>query len=170
MVTAVTLCALMLVSPESRERAASKDREGLRYVSGFMTQITSIAPFHANDYVNRTLAPAARAIAKQYENKPHRIPAARPPPELERTQHQRDERDRRDHEQRGGRAGERQQPSSRRPDRARDEQWPLAGRELAARTHFAPPGGFGLVRTVRSSTRQVFSPTLAKLTRTVALM
>lgn len=73
MVTAVTLCALMLVSHESRERAASKDREVLSYVSGFMTQFTSIDPFHANDYVNRILAQATGDFAKQYEKNANEI-------------------------------------------------------------------------------------------------
>ncbi len=72
-VAAITACAVMLVSHESRARAASKDREVLTYVTGFMTQFTSIDPFHANDYVNRILAQATGDFAKQYEKNANEI-------------------------------------------------------------------------------------------------
>ena len=39
MAAAVTASTLMLISHESRERAASKDREVLDYVTGFMTAV-----------------------------------------------------------------------------------------------------------------------------------
>ncbi|WP_406813140.1 mammalian cell entry protein [Mycobacterium sp. M23085] len=73
MVTAITACALMLVSHESRARTASKDREVLTYVTGFMTQFVSIDPFHANDYVNRILAQATGDFAKQYQKNANEI-------------------------------------------------------------------------------------------------
>ncbi|OMB89247.1 mammalian cell entry protein [Mycobacterium colombiense] len=73
MVAAITACALMLGSHESRARTASKDREVLSYVSGFMTQFTSIDPFHANDYVNRILAQATGDFAKQYQQNANEI-------------------------------------------------------------------------------------------------
>jgi Mce-associated membrane protein len=73
MVVAITACTLMLVAHESRARAASKDREVLTYVTGFMTQFTSIDPFHANDYVNRILAQATGDFAKQYEKNANEI-------------------------------------------------------------------------------------------------
>lgn len=73
MVAAITACTLMLVSHESRSRAASKDREVLTYVTGFMTQFTSIDPFHANDYVNRILSQATGDFAKQYEKNANEI-------------------------------------------------------------------------------------------------
>lgn len=73
MVAAIAACALMLASHASRERTASKDREVLNYVSGFMTQFTSIDPFHANDYVNRILAQATGDFAKQYQKNANEI-------------------------------------------------------------------------------------------------
>ncbi len=54
-------------------RAASKDREVLSYVTGFMTQFTSIDPFHANDYVTRILAQATGDFAKEYHDKANEI-------------------------------------------------------------------------------------------------
>jgi Mce-associated membrane protein len=73
MVAAITCCTLMLISHESRERTASKNREVLSYVTGFMTQFTSIDPFHANDYVTRILAQATGDFAKQYHDKANEI-------------------------------------------------------------------------------------------------
>ncbi|MGD1239684.1 mammalian cell entry protein [Mycobacterium seoulense] len=71
--TAITVCSLMLVDHESRELAASKNREVLSYVTGFMTQFTSIDPFHANDYVTRVLAQATGDFAKEYRDKANEI-------------------------------------------------------------------------------------------------
>ncbi|ASW92502.1 mammalian cell entry protein [Mycobacterium marseillense] len=73
MVAAITVCALVWVSHESQARAASRDREVLTYVTGFMTQFTSIDPFHANDYVNRILAQATGDFAKQYQKNANEI-------------------------------------------------------------------------------------------------
>lgn len=73
MAAAITVCALMLASHESRERAASRNREVLSYVTGFMTQFTSIDPFHANDYVTRVLGQATGDFAKEYREKANMI-------------------------------------------------------------------------------------------------
>ncbi len=73
MVAAITLCTLMLISHERRTRVASKQTEVLSYVSGFMTQFTSIDPYHANDYVTRVLAQATGEFAKQYHEKANEI-------------------------------------------------------------------------------------------------
>jgi len=73
MAAAITVSTLMLISHESRERAASKDRAVLSYVTGFMAQFTSIDPFHANDYVTRVLAQATGDFAKQYHDKANEI-------------------------------------------------------------------------------------------------
>lgn len=73
MVAAITVCTLVLVSHESRARAASKDREVLSYVTGFMTQFVSIDPYHANDYVSRILAQATGEFAKQYQQNANEI-------------------------------------------------------------------------------------------------
>ncbi|OBH93210.1 mammalian cell entry protein [Mycobacterium sp. E2733] len=73
MTAAITVCALMLVNHETRERAASKNREVLSYVTGFMAQFTSIDPFHANDYVTRVLSQATGDFAKEYRDKANEI-------------------------------------------------------------------------------------------------
>lgn len=73
MVLAITGCALVLVSHENRARAASKDREVIGYVSGFMTQFTSVDPFHANDYVTRILGQATGDFAKQFQQNANQI-------------------------------------------------------------------------------------------------
>jgi Mce-associated membrane protein len=73
MAAAITVCTLMLVSHERHARVASREREVLGYVSGFMTQFTSIDPFHANDYVDRILAQATGDFAKQYRDKANEI-------------------------------------------------------------------------------------------------
>jgi Mce-associated membrane protein len=73
MAAAITVCALMLVSHERGMRVASKEREVLNYVSGFMAQFTSVDPYHANDYVNRVLGQATGDFAKQYHDKANEI-------------------------------------------------------------------------------------------------
>jgi len=73
MAVAITVSTLMLISHESRERAASKDRQVVSYVTGFMTEFTSIDPFHANDYIERILAQATGDFAKQYTEKANEI-------------------------------------------------------------------------------------------------
>ena len=73
MAAAITVSTLVLIAHESRERAASKDREVLSYVTGFMTQFTSIDPFHANDYVARIEAQATGDFAKKYQEKANEI-------------------------------------------------------------------------------------------------
>jgi Mce-associated membrane protein len=73
MAAAIAVSTLMLISHESRERAASKDREVLNYVTGFMAEFTSIDPYHANDYIARVLAQATGDFAKQYHEKANEI-------------------------------------------------------------------------------------------------
>lgn len=73
MSAAITLCSLMLVSHESRVRTEARQTEVLNYVTGFMTQFTSIDPYHANDYVSRILAQATGDFAKQYQDKANEI-------------------------------------------------------------------------------------------------
>ncbi len=72
-VAALTVSTLMLISHQSRERAAAKDREVLSYVKWFMVDFTSIDPFHANDYIDRILAQATGDFAKQYHDKANEI-------------------------------------------------------------------------------------------------
>lgn len=73
MAGAITATALMLGSHESVVRKESKDREVIGYVTGFMTQFTSIDPYHANDYVQRVLAQATGDFAKHYQEKANEI-------------------------------------------------------------------------------------------------
>jgi|SRR5580693_1117306 Mce-associated membrane protein len=73
MAAAIAVSTLMLISHESRERTASKDREVLNYVTGFMAEFTSIDPYHANDYIARVLAQATGDFAKQYREKANDI-------------------------------------------------------------------------------------------------
>jgi Mce-associated membrane protein len=73
MIAAIAACTLMLISHQSRVRTASREREVLSYVSGFMVQFTSIDPYHANDYVTRVLGQATGDFAKQYHEKANEI-------------------------------------------------------------------------------------------------
>lgn len=72
-VGAIAASAVMLGSHESRERAASRDREVLNYVTGFMAGFTSLDPFHANDYIARVQAQATGDFAKEYRDKANEI-------------------------------------------------------------------------------------------------
>jgi Mce-associated membrane protein len=73
MVAAVAVSTLMLISHQSRERTAAKDREVLSYVRWFMVDFTSIDPYHANDYIDRILGQATGDFAKQYHDKANEI-------------------------------------------------------------------------------------------------
>jgi Mce-associated membrane protein len=73
MAGAVAVCALILVDQEARERAAQKDQDVLIYVRSFMTEFTSIDPFHANDYVDRVLAQATGDFEKKYHDQVNQI-------------------------------------------------------------------------------------------------
>lgn len=73
MAAAITVCGLMLVSHENRVRLASKDRQALSYVTGFMVQFTSIDPYHANDYVTGILAQATGDFASQFRQNANQI-------------------------------------------------------------------------------------------------
>jgi Mce-associated membrane protein len=73
MAAAIAVSTLMLISHQSQERAAAKDREVLSYVKWFMADFTSIDPYHANDYVQRVLNQATGDFAKQYQDKANEI-------------------------------------------------------------------------------------------------
>jgi Mce-associated membrane protein len=73
MAAALTLSTLMLISHQSQDRAAAKNREVLSYVKWFMADFTSIDPYHANDYVQRILNQATGDFAKQYHDKANEI-------------------------------------------------------------------------------------------------
>jgi Mce-associated membrane protein len=71
--TAITASTLMLISFESREHVASKDRQVVDYVKWFMGQFTSVDPFHANDYVTRIMNQSTGDFAKHYHEKANEI-------------------------------------------------------------------------------------------------
>ncbi len=73
MAAAITVCALMLDSHLRSDSAAEKNRAVRSYVSWFMTEFTSVDPFHANDYMKRILAEATGDFAKQYNDKANEI-------------------------------------------------------------------------------------------------
>ncbi|AWV48810.1 conserved membrane protein [Mycobacterium leprae] len=73
MVAAITASTLMSISHASRELAVAKDQQVLSYVKWFMTQFTTLDPYHANDYVARILAQATGDFAKQYNEKVNEI-------------------------------------------------------------------------------------------------
>ena len=70
---AITVCTLVLISHQSQERAAAKDREVISYVRWFMADFTSVDPFHANDYIDRILGQATGDFAKQFRDKANEI-------------------------------------------------------------------------------------------------
>jgi len=73
MTAAITGSTLMLISHQSAERTASKNRRVLSFVAGFMAEFTSIDPFHANDYVSRVLDQATGEFADQYRHEANEI-------------------------------------------------------------------------------------------------
>ncbi|MGH3970331.1 MAG: mammalian cell entry protein [Mycobacterium sp.] len=72
-VTAIAISSLILVKHESHRQAERSERQVLFSVREFMTQFTSLDPFHANDYVDRLLAQATGEFAKQYQDKRNEI-------------------------------------------------------------------------------------------------
>ena len=70
---ALTACSLMLVSHIRADAQAEKNRAVLSYVSSFMTDFTSVDPYHANDYVDRMLAQATGDFQKQYQGNANEI-------------------------------------------------------------------------------------------------
>ncbi|MEE6176934.1 mammalian cell entry protein [Mycobacterium sp. 050134] len=72
-VTAMAVCAWVLLSHQSQRRASIKDVAALGYVHAFMTEFTSPDPFHANAYTDRILAQAAGQFAEQYRENENEI-------------------------------------------------------------------------------------------------
>ena len=72
-VAAVTACSLILVIHKSHLQTASKEAVVLVSVRSFMTQFTSLDPFHANTYFDRVLAQATGDFAKQYHEHENEI-------------------------------------------------------------------------------------------------
>jgi len=66
-VAAVTVSTLLLITHEKHRRAELRDVAAIGTVRAFMTQYTSLDPFHANDYADRVLAQATGQLAQDYK-------------------------------------------------------------------------------------------------------
>jgi Mce-associated membrane protein len=70
---AITVTSLMLWSHETDRTITVKDADVLGYVGQFMTEYTTLDPFHANDYGDRILANAVGDFAKEFKDKENEI-------------------------------------------------------------------------------------------------
>jgi len=73
MAVAVTVSSVVLVSHESHRQADRREQAVKSYVEWFMTQFTTLDPFHANAYVTRVLAQATGDFAKHFTDKANEI-------------------------------------------------------------------------------------------------
>jgi Mce-associated membrane protein len=72
-VAAVAVTSLMLWSHESNHRTEVRDADVLGYVGQFMTEYTTLDPFHANDYADGVLRHATGDFAKEFTDKQNAI-------------------------------------------------------------------------------------------------
>jgi Mce-associated membrane protein len=72
-IAAIVLTSLMLWSHESDHRVEVADADVLGSVGQFMTEYTTLDPFHANDYADRVLAHATGEFAKEFKEKENAI-------------------------------------------------------------------------------------------------
>ena len=72
-IAALTVSTLLLVKRETQRHDAVRDVAVLSFVRGFVTQYTSIDPFHANDYADKVLAQGTGQFAKLYQDKMNEI-------------------------------------------------------------------------------------------------
>jgi Mce-associated membrane protein len=72
-IAAIVLGGLMLGSHETDRRAEVRNADVLGYVGQFMTQYTTLDPFHANDYADGILTHATGDFAKQFKDKQNEI-------------------------------------------------------------------------------------------------
>ena len=70
---AVAVTSLMLWSHETDHRADVRDADVLGYVGQFMTQYTTLDPFHANDYADGIVRHATGDFAKEFKDKQNEI-------------------------------------------------------------------------------------------------
>ncbi|MCX2934367.1 mammalian cell entry protein [Mycobacterium sp. CVI_P3] len=70
---ALTISTLLLVKRETQRQDAVRDVAVLGFVRGFVTQYTSIDPFHANDYADKVLAQGTGQFAKLYQEKMNEV-------------------------------------------------------------------------------------------------
>ncbi len=72
-IAALTVSTLLLITRETQRRDAVRNVAVLSSVRGFVTQYTSIDPFHANDYADRVLAQGTGQFAKLYQEKMNEV-------------------------------------------------------------------------------------------------
>ncbi len=72
-VAAIALTGWMLWSHESDRRTELRNADVLGCVGQFMTEYTTLDPFHANDYGDRILADATGDFAKEFRDKQNAI-------------------------------------------------------------------------------------------------
>lgn len=70
---AVAVSGLMLWSHESGHRTEVRNADVLGYVGQFMTEYTTLDPFHANDYADGILRHATGDFAKEFKDKQNAI-------------------------------------------------------------------------------------------------
>ena len=70
---AITASTLMLISHETDRRQGINDAEVLGYVRSFMTEYTTLDPFHANNYADRILGQATGDFAKVFKQRQNEI-------------------------------------------------------------------------------------------------
>lgn len=68
-VAATAVTGWMLWRDNTDQRSNAVDADVLGYVGQFMTDYTTLDPFHANDYADRVLGYATGNFAKQYKEK-----------------------------------------------------------------------------------------------------
>ncbi|BBZ31016.1 hypothetical protein MMAD_53110 [Mycolicibacterium madagascariense] len=72
-VAAIVGSVFMVVEHTNLDRSEGRDAAALFYVRGFMTDYTSLDPFHANDYADRVLAQGTGEFAKSFKEKMNEI-------------------------------------------------------------------------------------------------
>jgi Mce-associated membrane protein len=70
---AIAAGTLMLIHHETDRRSAIKDAAVLGYVRSFMTEYTTLDPFHANDYAAKILAEGTGDFAKVFKERQNEI-------------------------------------------------------------------------------------------------
>ena len=66
---AIAACVFMVVGHISDDRTQARDATALGKVRQFMTEYTTLDPFHANDYGDRILAQGTGEFAQQFKEK-----------------------------------------------------------------------------------------------------